>query len=84
MSAATALTALRDAVYARPSIRPGCAREHDETWDLVAPNGYSLREIESGHWHVVAGPGMCGWYCTGDDGMTWDDVVAYFAAGGAS
>jgi hypothetical protein len=78
------VVAMREAVYARPSGRPGCVRAHDETWDLIDPDGYSLREIEPGHWHVVAGPNLCGWFCTGGAGcLSWVAVVARFGAAGA-
>jgi hypothetical protein len=78
------LVAIREVVNMRPSVRPGCARAHDETWDLIDPDGYALREIEPEHWHVVAGGNLCGWFCTGRGRahgcLSWSDVVARFAA----
>jgi hypothetical protein len=74
-----AAAAVRAAAYRRPSVRPGCVREFDETWDLIDRAGYSLREVTPGHWHVVGGKGLAGWFCTGGfmpGCLTWTDVAA--------
>lgn len=51
----------------------------DPTWDIEGRDGYTYRETHPGHWHVVDGPGMCGWYCTlagRDQGcLSFEDVA---------